>query len=62
MTILRLKEDPSTEKPLKLFHPVHTYKMKFIKSFEAKDLHHTIFEAGKLVYQLLANGSSGIFN
>ena len=26
--------------------------MKFIKSFEAKDLHHTIFEAGKLVYQL----------
>ena len=45
-------EDPSTEQPLKLFHPVHTYKMKFIKSFEAKDLHHTIFEAGKLVYQL----------
>ena len=26
--------------------------MKFIKSFEAKDLHHTIFDNGKLVYQL----------
>ena len=45
-------EDPTAEKPLKLFHPVHTYKMKFIKSFEAKDLHHTIFDNGKLVYQL----------
>lgn len=35
-----------------MFHPVHTYKMKHIKHFEAIDLHHSIFENGKLVYQL----------
>ncbi|MFO8478917.1 nicotinate phosphoribosyltransferase, partial [Staphylococcus aureus] len=45
-------EDPTEEKPLKLFHPVHTFKMKFIKSFEAIDLHHAIFENGQLVYDL----------
>ncbi|MGV2545090.1 UNVERIFIED_CONTAM: hypothetical protein QUG70_16895, partial [Acinetobacter lwoffii] len=45
-------EDPTKEKPLKLFHPVHTFKMKFIKSFEAIDLHHAIFENGQLVYDL----------
>ena len=45
-------EDPNDEKPLKLFHPVHTYKMKFIKSFDAIDLHHSIFEKGELVYKL----------
>lgn len=45
-------EDPTKEKPLKLFHPVHTFKMKFIKSFEAIDLHHAIFEDGQLVYDL----------
>ena len=39
-------ENPYDEKPLKLFHPVHTYKMKFIKSFEAIDLHHNIYENG----------------
>ncbi len=45
-------ENPYDEQPLKLFHPVHTYKMKFIKSFEAIDLHHNIYENGKLVYQI----------
>lgn len=45
-------EDPRKEKPLKLFHPVHTFKMKFIKDFEAIDLHHSIFENGQLVYEL----------
>lgn len=45
-------EDPYDESPLKLFHPVHTYKMKFIKSFIAKPLHHDIFKAGELVYDL----------
>ncbi|MGX0467116.1 nicotinate phosphoribosyltransferase [Staphylococcus saprophyticus] len=45
-------EDPYDESPLKLFHPVHTYKMKFIKSFIAKDLHHDIFIDGELVYDL----------
>lgn len=39
-------------KTFKMFHPVHTYKMKHIKHFEAIDLHHSIFENGKLVYQL----------
>ena len=41
-------------KTFKMFHPVHTYKMKHIKHFEAIDLHHSIFENGKLVYQLLS--------
>ena len=45
-------ENPNNEKPLKMFHPVHTYKMKHIKHFEAIDLHLSIFENGKLVYQL----------
>ena len=45
-------EDPTAETPLKLFHPVHTYKMKFIKSFEARDLHEDIFVDGELVYDL----------
>ena len=35
-----------------MFHPVHTYKMKFIKSFKAVNLHQSIFENGKLVYHL----------
>ncbi|MCG7339891.1 nicotinate phosphoribosyltransferase [Staphylococcus sp. ACRSN] len=45
-------ENPNDESPLKLFHPVHTYKMKFIKSFIAKDLHCDIFKDGKLIYEL----------
>ncbi len=45
-------EDPYAESPLKLFHPVHTYKMKFIKTFTAKDLHHDIFKNGQLVYEM----------
>ena len=45
-------ENPNKEKPLKMFHPVHTYKMKHVKHFEAVDLHHSIFENGKLVYDL----------
>lgn len=45
-------ENPNAEKRLKMFHPVHTYKMKYIKSFEAVDLHHSIFEKGELVYDL----------
>ncbi|MNJ69503.1 nicotinate phosphoribosyltransferase [compost metagenome] len=35
-----------------MFHPVHTYIAKFVTNFEARELHHTIFEAGELVYQL----------
>ncbi|EHJ07258.1 nicotinate phosphoribosyltransferase [Staphylococcus simiae] len=45
-------ENPHQQSPLKMFHPVHTYKMKFIKSFDAIDLHHTIYDKGKLVYDM----------
>lgn len=41
-------ENPNDESPLKMFHPVHTYKMKFIKSFKAVNLHQSIFENGNL--------------
>lgn len=45
-------EKPNEEERLKMFHPVHTYKMKYIKNFKAIDLHHDIFTNGKLVYTL----------
>ncbi|WP_239740887.1 nicotinate phosphoribosyltransferase [Mammaliicoccus sp. M-M45] len=45
-------EEPNKEERLKMFHPVHTYKMKYIKNFKAVDLHHDIFTNGKLVYSL----------
>lgn len=45
-------ENPDDEKPLKLFHPVHTYKSKTVKSFDAIDLHKDIYKDGKLVYDL----------
>ncbi len=51
-------EDPYEESPLKLFHPVHTYKMKFIKTFIAKDLHHDIFKNGQLVYEMPSEGEA----
>ncbi|WP_214269942.1 nicotinate phosphoribosyltransferase [Mammaliicoccus lentus] len=46
------EEDPNKEQKLKMFHPVHTYKMKYIKNFKAIDLHHDIFKDGELVYKL----------
>ena len=45
-------EDPSKENPLKMFHPIHTYKQKWINDFTAKDLHEDIFVDGKLVYEV----------
>ncbi|MCJ1779845.1 nicotinate phosphoribosyltransferase [Mammaliicoccus sciuri] len=45
-------EEPNKEERLKMFHPVHTYKMKYIKHFKAVDLHHDIFKDGKRVYAL----------
>ncbi|MCI3918866.1 nicotinate phosphoribosyltransferase [Paenibacillus sp. TRM 82003] len=47
-------ERPEQEVRLKMFHPVHTFVSKFVTNFEARDLHHTIFEQGKLVYNLPA--------
>lgn len=35
-----------------MFHPVYTHITKFVTNFEARELHHTIFERGKLVYKL----------
>lgn len=43
-------ENPQQEERLKMFHPVYTFISKFVTNFEARDLHETIFENGKLVY------------
>lgn len=43
-------EQPQTQESIKMFHPVHTYLSKFITNFEARELHHTIFDKGKLMY------------
>lgn len=45
-------ENPQSENRLKMFHPVHTFIAKFVTDFEARELHHTIFEDGKLVYSI----------
>ncbi|MDT0668921.1 nicotinate phosphoribosyltransferase [Mammaliicoccus sciuri] len=45
-------EEPNKEERLKMFHPIHTYKMKYIKHFKAVDLHQDIFKDGKRVYTL----------
>ncbi len=37
---------------LKLFDPIHTYLHKYVQNFEAVELMQTIFDKGKLVYQL----------
>ncbi|QLK86423.1 nicotinate phosphoribosyltransferase [Staphylococcus sp. 17KM0847] len=44
-------EKPEQVSKLKMFHPIHTYKMKYIKHFKAVDLHHDIFIAGRRVYE-----------
>ncbi|KIL51755.1 nicotinate phosphoribosyltransferase [Jeotgalibacillus alimentarius] len=45
-------EDPQSEDHLKMFHPVHTFVTKFVTNFEAKDLHQTVIENGRLQYEL----------
>lgn len=45
-------ENPNEEEKLKMFHPIHTYISKFVTNFEARELHHTIFENGKRTYEL----------
>ncbi|MFD2115220.1 nicotinate phosphoribosyltransferase [Paenibacillus yanchengensis] len=50
---ITLKDEvPENEQRLKMFHPVHTHIAKFVTNFEARNLHHTIFENGQLVYDL----------
>ena len=39
-------EDPSLEKRIKMFHPVHTFISKFVTNFEAKNLHVKVVEKG----------------
>lgn len=43
-------EDPNQEEKIKMFHPIHTYISKFVTDFKAINLHHDIFQNGKLVY------------
>lgn len=43
-------EDPTLEKRLKMFHPVHTFVSKFVTNFEAKDLHTKVIDSGKIIY------------
>ncbi|MHA6260156.1 nicotinate phosphoribosyltransferase [Sporosarcina sp. CAU 1771] len=43
-------EDPSSEKRIKMFHPVHTFISKFVTNFEAKDLHVKVVESGEVIY------------
>ncbi|BBW96277.1 nicotinate phosphoribosyltransferase [Geobacillus icigianus] len=43
-------ENPQQEERLKMFHPVYTFISKFVTNFEARDLHVTVFDQGRLVY------------
>lgn len=44
-------EDPTEEKRIKMFHPVHTFISKFVTNFEAVNLHAKVVEAGKIIYK-----------
>jgi nicotinate phosphoribosyltransferase len=44
-------EDPTHEKRLKMFHPVHTFVSKFVTNFEAKELHTKVIENGQVIYE-----------
>lgn len=44
-------EDPTAEKRLKMFHPVHTFISKFVTNFEAKNLHVKVVEEGNVIYE-----------
>jgi len=48
--ITMFDEDPTHEKRLKMFHPVHTFVSKFVTNFEAKDLHTQVIENGEIIY------------
>lgn len=54
-------ENPNETTKLKMFHPIHTYKMKYIKKFKAIDLHHDIFINGKCVYDLPSENDAKTF-
>ena len=48
--ITMFDEDPTHEKRLKMFHPVHTFVSKFVTNFEAKELHTKVIENGQVIY------------
>ncbi|WYP25165.1 nicotinate phosphoribosyltransferase [Alkalihalobacillus sp. FSL W8-0930] len=50
--IVMESEEPNSEETLIMFHPVHTYVKKAIRTFEAIELHQPIFVNGKCVYKL----------
>ncbi|MDN4609220.1 nicotinate phosphoribosyltransferase [Sporosarcina highlanderae] len=43
-------EDPTAEKRIKMFHPVHTFISKFVTNFDAIDLHTKVVEKGEVIY------------
>lgn len=43
-------EDPTTEKRIKMFHPVHTFISKFVTNFDAVNLHTKVVEDGNVIY------------
>ncbi len=43
-------EDPQSEEPLKMFHPVHTYLSKFVTNFTAEELQVEIVKDGVIQY------------
>jgi nicotinate phosphoribosyltransferase len=44
-------ENPTQEKRLKMFHPVHTFVSKFVTDFDAKDLHTKVIDNGEVIYE-----------
>ncbi|MGG0669273.1 nicotinate phosphoribosyltransferase [Sporosarcina koreensis] len=44
-------EDPTVEKRIKMFHPVHTFISKFVTNFDAVNLHTKVVEGGNVLYQ-----------
>ncbi|MBW5445578.1 nicotinate phosphoribosyltransferase [Cohnella sp. CFH 77786] len=49
--VLREEEDVRQGKPLKLFDPVHPYRSKVVKDYEAVPLLQAIFASGEFVYR-----------
>lgn len=48
-------------KDLEMFNPVHIFQRKTVENFTAVDLHQTIFEKGKLIYQVPSIEESRLF-
>ncbi|WP_432361131.1 nicotinate phosphoribosyltransferase [Sporosarcina sp. UB5] len=44
-------EDPTVEKRIKMFHPVHTFISKFVTNFDAVNLHTKVVEGGNVIYK-----------